>query len=225
MFLTIRKSVIGFVCFALIVAGLAIIFGVKSTMTKPNMQKVVVIDAGHGGRDGGAVGSETDESFLNLQYALALKDVLQEFNYKVVLTRDDMGGLYSPLASNKKLSEMKKRIGIIKSVSPDLVISIHMNSFASADVRGAQVFYAQDSQSSKSLAQSIQDNLFENVDYAKKTAKAGDYYILNCSPVPSVLIECGFISNPEEEKLLLNKNYCKKFCYQVACGVFSYYRF
>ena len=136
-----------------------------------------------------------------------------------------MTGLYSPLASNKKRSEMEKRIEIIEKTNPDMVISIHMNSFTSEEVRGSQVFYSEGKESGKALAESVQTSLHKNVEYAKKTAKIGDYYILNCSPSPSILIECGFVSNPEEEKLLLDNDYCQNFCYFVACGIVSYFGF
>lgn len=174
------------------------------------------------GRDGGAVGERTVESELNLQFSLVLKDVCEQFGYKVVLTRDDMAGLYSPLASNKKRSEMEKRISIIQNANPDMVISIHMNSFASDEARGAQVFYADGAESGRVLAEKVQTSLHNNIDYAKKTTKIGDYYILNCSPAPSILIECGFISNFEEETFLMNEEYQQKFCYCVVCGIIGY---
>lgn len=206
----------------LIICTLGIYFGVRSVVAKPNLSPIIVIDAGHGGRDGGAVGEHTTESELNLQYALTLRDICEQFGFAVVLTRDDMTGLYSPLADNKKRSEMEKRIKIIEKTNPDMVISLHMNSFSSDQVRGAQVFYAEKAESGKAFAESVQKSLHESIDYAKSTAKVGDYYILNCSPNPSILVECGFISNAEEEQLLLDSSYRQKFCYQIVCGIISY---
>ena len=134
-----------------------------------------------------------------------------------------MAGLYSPLASNKKKSEMEKRIEIITKSNPDMVISLHMNSFSSEEARGAQVFYAEGAEGGRTLAENVQKMLHNNIDYAKKIAKVGDYYILNCSPSPSILVECGFISNPEEESLLLDGNYRQNFCYHIVCGIISYF--
>lgn len=220
-----KKMIIVFVCMFLLIVGIGIYFTVKATSAKPNLAPVIVIDAGHGGRDGGAVGDNSTESELNLQYAMALKDLCEQFGYNVVMTRDDMAGLYSPLASNKKRSEMEKRIEIIENAKPDMVISIHMNSFSSEEARGAQVFYGEGKESGQALAESVQTSLNKNIDYAKKTAKMGDYYILNCSPSPSILIECGFVSNPEEETLLLDEDYRQNFCYFVVCGIISYFGF
>ncbi len=221
--LTVNKKKI-FAVFALVIliASLGIYFGVKAVGAKPNLAPVIVIDAGHGGQDGGAVGEQSVESELNLQYALTLKDICEQFGYNVVLTRDDMTGLYSPLADNKKRSEMQKRIEIIEKTNPDMVISLHMNSFSSDEARGAQVFYADGAESGQTFAQCVQTSLNNNVDYAKRTAKVGDYYILNCSPNPSILVECGFISNAEEEALLIDETYRQDFCYYVVCGIISY---
>ena len=143
MFLTIKKKVLVCVVMAIIVVvtTVGVFFCVQATSSKPNLQKVIVIDAGHGGREGGAVGENSIESELNLQYALALQGICNQFGFNVVMTRDDMAGLYSPLASNKKRSEMEKRIEIIQNANPDLVVSIHMNSFSSDEARGSQVFY------------------------------------------------------------------------------------
>ena len=140
-----------------------------------------------------------------------------------MLTRKDMGGLYNPLSSNKKRSEMEKRQSIIKKAKADLVVSVHMNSFPSDEVRGAQVFYAEDSESGRAFAESVQSYLHKKVKYAKKTAKVGDYYILNCSNSPSILVECGFVSNAEEEAMLLDENYRNEFCYYVLCGALMYF--
>ncbi|MBE7075926.1 MAG: N-acetylmuramoyl-L-alanine amidase [Clostridiales bacterium] len=177
------------------------------------------------GIDGGAEGDFANESELNLKYSLTLKEKLEQYGFRVVLTRKDMAGLYSPLASNKKRSEMEKRKKIIEKAKPAFVISVHMNSFSSANVRGAQVFYANGSVGGQALAESVQTRLNQNLDYAKVTAKVGDYYILNCTDNPSILIECGFLSNPEEEQLLMREDYRNKFCYNVLCGLLSYYAF
>lgn len=219
------------ICIAALLVGVlvsvGVLFCVRSASVKPNLQHTIVIDAGHGGKDGGAVGVQTGitESALNLEYSLYLKDLCQQFGFKVVLTRSDMGGLYSPLASNKKRSEMETRRKIIEKSNADLVVSVHMNSFSSSEGRGAQVFYADGSEAGQKLAQSVQTMLHGDIGYAKKTAKVGDYYILNAIESPSILVECGFLSNAEEEVLLQEDGYMHDFCYSVLCGILGYFDF
>lgn len=191
----------------------------------PKAAHTIVIDAGHGGKDGGAVGEHTTESELNLEYTLILKDICKQFGFDVVLTRSDMNGLYNPLAKNKKRSEMEKRKEIIEKSRADLVVSIHMNSFPSSEARGAQVYYAEGSESGKELAEKVQTSLYRSVEYSKKTSKSGDFYVLNCSNKPSILVECGFLSNPEEETLLADKEYQHEFCYNLFCGILQFLSF
>lgn len=225
-FFSIRKQTLCvFVC-VLILSCLIFgtIFAVRQ-VSLPRAQYTIVLDAGHGGKDGGAQGQFVDESALNLKYCLKLKDKLEKFGYKIVLTRKNMEGLYSPLAPNKKKSEMEKRKKIIDKSNADLVISIHMNSFPSSKARGAQVFYGDSNESGKFLAESVAQNLNEQIEFAKKTPKVGDYFVLNCTNKAGILIECGFLSNLDEEKLLIDDTYCDKFCYAVLCGIVKYFKF
>ncbi len=224
--LTLRKRaiVIG-LCVLLCVAGVVIYFTAIRPTFQPKPQYTIVIDAGHGGRDGGAVGktTETTESYLNLQFSLKLKSICEEYGFKVVLTRKDMNGLYSAFASNKKRSEMEKRMEIIESANPDLVVSIHMNSFSNSSARGAQVFYAENFPENEEFAQTVQDALNEKIPNAKKTAKSSDFYVINTTSKPSILVECGFLSNPEEERLLVSEEYQEDFCYVLFYGILSYF--
>ena len=224
IFVVFRKKWMVFVLVLMIVFSSILVFSTVMETSIPKPQYTVVIDAGHGGKDGGAVGRTTGvtESYLNLQYSLLLREIFEQFDFKVVLTRSDMNGLYSTFSTNKKKSEMENRKRIIDKVNPDIVISVHMNSFGTTEGRGAQVFYAKGNQSGELLAQSVQDSLFKDVQYAKSTAKEGDYYVLNAIKNPSILIECGFLSNPEEEVLLQEEEYMQRFCYDVFCGVVAY---
>lgn len=227
-FLTIKKQIVCvvLVCAILLCSLVGICCAVKST-SSPRASYTIVIDAGHGGIDGGAVGKQTEvtESFLNLKYATVLKNICEQYGFNVVLTRKDMSGLYSAFAQNKKRSEMEKRKQIIEKTQPDLVVSIHMNSFSGAQSRGAQVFFQEGSANGEILADAVQTMLYKNVDYSKQTSKSGDFYVLNCSNSPSILIECGFLSNPEEELLLQKDDYAYKFCYFVLCGILQYFSF
>lgn len=226
VFLVLKKKwVVAILCAIVLICGIGAFYSVRAATAQPRFQKVVVLDAGHGGKDGGAVGKLTDESQLNLKYCLVLKEKFEQFGFKVVLTRKNMEGLYSPFATNKKKSEMEKRKQIIESANPDLVISVHMNSFPSSKARGAQVFYGQGNESGQALAQSVGQTLSAEIEYAKQTAKVGDYFVLNCTNYPSILVECGFISNPDEELLLTSEDYQNKFCYALVCGVLKYFKF
>ena len=183
----------------------------------------VVIDAGHGGIDGGCEGySGTVESEINLEYAQTLKEYCDSFGFKTIMTRTNESGLYSPFAINKKKDDMKNRKSIIEKAKPDAVISIHMNSYSASSSRGAQCFYNKDNKNSKMLADSIQKQFVQNLVKPRKTTQSGDYYMLNCTQYSSVIVECGFISNQEEEKLLLNKDYKDNVCYSILCGILSY---
>ncbi len=184
----------------------------------------IVIDAGHGGRDGGSVGvNGTIEKKINLEYALLLKQKLVKDGYKVVLTRENDDGLYSAFAKNKKQSDMNARFKIIENANPNLVISIHMNSYINPSAQGATTYYRVGDGASKTCADLIQKSLATYCGARFQTGKVGDYYMLNCSYYTAVLIECGFISNPEEEKLLNSDDYKNKLINAIYNGVLLYF--
>ena len=196
---------------------------VKAVSSKRN-GICIVLDAGHGGRDGGCVGvNGSVEKDLNLKYTLKLKEKLVGYGYKIVLTRNNDDGLYSPLATNKKVSDMNVRMKKIKEVNPNLVVSIHMNSFADKSVCGANCFYKIDDEASINCANLIQKSLFKQCSVRSESAKKGDYFMLNCSYYTSVLIECGFLSNPEEEQKLNSNEYLEQFTNAVADGILLYF--
>ncbi len=224
-FLTIKKrtilitlSVVVLLCF-----GVGIFYAVQ-VASSPKPEYTIVIDAGHGGRDGGAVGSSgITESELNLKYAKELEALCKDFGIGVVMTRSDMNGLYDESASNKKRSEMERRKNIINSSNADLMISLHMNSFPLTSSNGAYVFYASGSEQGYSLAKSVQQSLCQSFDNARNFVTVGDYFVLNYAEMPSVLVECGFLSNPQEEANLKSDEYCQKFCYTLLVGILSYF--
>ena len=224
-FLTIKKRTILFVLTAVIllfsVIGACFVIQVSS----PKPKYTIVIDAGHGGRDGGAVGVNTGvtESELNLMYAKELEKLCEEFGIGVTMTRSDMNGLYDESAPNKKKSEMERRKNIINGSGADLMVSLHMNSFPLPSGKGAQVFYASGSEQGFDLAKSVQTSICQNFDSARNYVSVGDYFVLNYSEMPAVLVECGFLSNPEEENLLQTEEYCEKFCYSILAGILGYF--
>ena len=212
------------VAFLIFVLLTFVFSGIVSFQTSKLNGITIVVDAGHGGRDGGSVGKlGTIEKEINLKYALALKDKLVSAGYKVVLTRSTDDGLYSELANNKKVSDMNARMQIIKKANPSLVISIHMNSFADASVKGANCFYKVDDEASKACADLIQKSLNTFCGAKNSLSKEGDYFMLNCSYYTSVLVECGFLSNSEEEKLLKTDEYMNKITDAISSGVLLYF--
>lgn len=199
-------------------------FGVKANSNNI-LNYTIVLDAGHGGMDSGSLGVSTNvkESELNLKIVKKLEKQLSAFGFKVVLTRNNESGLYSESAENKKLDDMKKRKAIIEKCKANLVVSVHMNSFPTKSEKGAQVFYIKESANGKMLADSIQSQLYKNVPNARKNSNYGDLYILRCTENPSVLVECGFLSNPEEEALLMQEEHQQLLSYQIFCGIVKYF--
>ncbi len=185
----------------------------------------IVVDAGHGGSDPGKVGiNDALEKDINLALALKLKALLEEDNIDVVLTRDSDAGLYSESATNKKIEDMQKRCQIITDANPVFTISLHQNSYPTADIKGAQVFYYGQSAKGKELAELIQKNLIAEVDPENhREAKANEsYYLLKKTPTPTVIVECGFLSNEEEAALLLTDDYQNQLVYAIHLGILEY---
>ncbi len=185
----------------------------------------IVLDAGHGGIDGGVSGvrSGIKESELNLKVVKKLEKYLIDAGMVVYLTRNSDAGLYGVASSSLKRKDMENRKKIIEKVKPNLVISIHMNKYSVSTRRGAQVFYNSNNEKSKILAKSIQDN-FNAMPEATRECSilAGDYYIIKCTEYPSIIAECGFLSNPEEEALLLTDNYQDSLAYYIFKGISTY---
>lgn len=224
-FLTIKKKTIVIILSVLIAFASVISVAAITTSSMPKPEYTIVIDAGHGGRDGGAIGKNTGvtESELNLMYAKELQSLCEDYGIGVVMTRSDMNGLYDESATNKKKSEMERRKSIINGSGADIMISLHMNAFPLPSSNGAYVFYAKGSEQGLNLAKSVQTSLCQSFDNARQYVSVGDYFVLNYSTMPSVLVECGFLSNPQEEKNLQSKEYCEKFCYSLLAGILAYF--
>ncbi len=227
MFLTIKKSSI-FIALACIICAIAIplffnyLTGSTSAQIRPYC---VVLDAGHGGSDGGCVGaSGVKESDLNLLIVKKMVPYFEDFGIKVVLTRSDAAGLSDIGSDNEKLSDMEARRDIIQNANANLVLSIHMNSFPDSREHGIQTFYQEDIEDSKRLAEAIQDHLISHIDGARPFANSGDYYILKCSTTPTALVECGYLSNPSDEANLIRDDYQEKLAYHIFCGVLRYFQ-
>lgn len=185
----------------------------------------IAVDAGHGGSDPGKVGvNDALEKDINLALALKLHDLLEKKEITVILTRDSDASLAPLDATNKKASDMQKRCQIISDANPIFTISLHQNSYPAEEVKGAQVFYYSQSEQGKELAEILQSSLVSRVDpQNKRTAKANEsYYLLKKTPTPTVIVECGFLSNPTEAELLLDEAYQDKLVRAVYMGILEY---
>ncbi len=215
------------IALALITASILCSVGIVAVVESkaiPRPKYTIVIDAGHGGRDDGSTGvTGVKESDINLKIAKTLKVYLETLGIKVILTRADGNGLYDANATNFKASDMAKRIEIIDNAKADMVISIHCNSYKNSSESGAQAFYQEDDENGKKFAEDIQSQLINQLNGARDSANKGDFYILKESKTTAVLIECGFLSNPNEEKLLNSTNYQNKVAYAIMCGVVKYF--
>ena len=200
------------------------IFALSETASESVALKVV-IDAGHGGIDGGVVGIESGvkESDINLDLARRLGRCFQEAGFLVVQTRETEAGLYGTATAGYKKRDMKKRAEIINKSNPTLVISVHQNFFSARSRRGAQVFFRASNERSVTLACLIQASLNNMEECVRESEPLkGDYYILNCNDFASVIVECGFLSNAEDEKLLLDSNYRDKVAAAITAGALQY---
>lgn len=187
----------------------------------------ICIDAGHGGDDRGKVGTQgTKEKEINLQIAIKLKKRLEKEGMKVVMTREDDADLADKKASSQKVSDMRNRVKIIEDADPVVTISIHQNSYTNSSVKGAQTFYYGESAEGKLLAETLQKSLIENLDPANyREAKANEsYYLLKKTPTPTVIVECGFLSNPDEELKLQKEDYQGKIVDAICEGLLAYLR-
>ena len=225
--ITVKKGIIAAV--AIIVAigiALGIYCGTAASAVVSAAEKIVVIDAGHGGVDAGVLGVNTSvkESDINLAISRKLKGYFSAAGFTVVMTRTGNGGLYGVYSSGFKMRDMKRRKAIIEECAADLVISIHQNKCSIPSRRGGQVFYDKDSESGKELAALIQTAINGMDECVREYSPlVGDYYMLKCTENPSVIVECGFLSNAEDEKLLLDEEYQKKLAYAIFKGAIAYY--
>lgn len=185
----------------------------------------IVIDAGHGGDDPGKIGiNGVLEKDINLTIAHKLKELLEAQGYEVIMTRTTGEGLYQPGTKNMKVEDMQKRCGIITKAMPVFTVSIHQNSYPEEYVKGAQVFYYGQSKEGEALAKKIQNSLITYLDPENhRVEKANEsYYLLKKTPTPTVIVECGFLSNSEEAELLNTNEYQDKVAWAIMMGILQY---
>ncbi len=201
----------------------------KETSSLPVTQKVIILDAGHGKPDEGASNSSgvTEES-INLAITKKLQNLLEQSGSTVILTRSDENGIYdlnSNSIRNKKVSDIKNRVKIGNTSSADIFVSIHLNKIEQSQYYGWQTFFKNNNEQSKKLAQSIQIGLNNSIQKENKreSLKITGKYIIEHVEIPTTIVECGFLSNPEESQQLQNDEYQSRLAWGIYTGIMDYF--
>lgn len=215
---------------------LALAIGIRCVSFKKVIEAVsetdevtVIIDAGHGGIDGGTSTKDgTIEKDINLSIALKLRDTLESMGINTVMTRIDDRSIHDEDAKtikNQKVSDIKNRLKLIQTTPNAIFVSIHQNHFENPKYYGTQVFYSKNNPESKTLAETIRKSIVGNLQSENKreTKQSGkEIYLLYNSLAPSVMVECGFLSNEEETSKLKNEQYQQEFAFFTALGISEY---
>lgn len=199
---------------------------------KSENTQTIVLDAGHGGEDGGAVGVDgIIEKNINLSISLKLRDLLEASGYNVIMTREKDEAIYDDTAETlreKKRSDLHNRADMIKENSNHnaIFVSIHQNKFPDTKYFGTQIFYSKNNAESQSLASGIKESVVGLIqpDNARETKPADkNVYLLHHAQIPAVVVECGFLSNKEEAQKLTKEYYQKQMAFCVYCGIINYF--
>lgn len=222
------------VCIAFIYSACFFELGISASRTEyvdafvEKGKKTIVIDAGHGGEDSGAIGFDSVyEKDLNLEIAFKLGEYLTSSGYDVIFTRTEDKLLYTEeqnVKGMRKINDLKNRVAIADSYDNAILVSIHMNSYGAAQCSGLQVYYSANNDDAHNLADAVQGEVVSRLQSTnKRKTKSGEgIYILENSKNPAILIECGFLTNPEECKKLSEKEYQKELCFAILCGIILY---
>ena len=229
-----KKRLVILGIFLLLVISICVIMQFKEPETKetvalPVSNKVIVVDAGHGEPDGGAVSSNgISEAEINLKIALKLHNLLEQSGATVMLTWSDENGIYDldkETLKQKKVSDIKNRVKIGNSSSADIFVSIHLNKIPQQQYSGWQTFFKKDCENGKKLATAIQENLKQAVqkENDRVPMKIDNVYIVKNVEIPLTIVECGFLSNTEEEKQLQDDNYQNRLSWGIYNGIIDYF--
>ncbi len=222
----LTMSIIG--CFVLLAVCARVTEHALPVSTAPTDKPTVVLDAGHGGLDSGAVGvNGTLEKNVNLSIVLTLRDMLELSGFNVVLTRDEDISIYDPGVTgirNQKLNDMDNRLKIIQSHPDSVFLCIHQNNYTDPLYFGGQMFYNNNNPNNRSLAQIMQNRFAQLQPGNDREIKlTGDeLFLLKSNPNPSLMIECGFLSNPDEEAKLSTWEYQQKVAFTIYSGLMEY---
>lgn len=227
MFIVIRKKALLLILIVAIAAVMVPATVFTMLTISPQIKDArIVIDAGHGGIDYGVSGvlTKVKESDLTLEISKLVNGYAESGELKPIMTRKNADGLYGLPVSSFKRRDMNKRIKIIKEHNPEVVLSIHMNYYTASYRRGIQVFYSK--ASDEEFARCMQDYLNRTMNMPTLgrnfTQMKGDYFISKESPCPAIIVECGFLSNPEDEALLLDAEYRMLLSYQIFSATVLY---
>jgi N-acetylmuramoyl-L-alanine amidase len=236
MIIVMKKSnviLVGLI-FALLLAiySLNMNLDTQASITGKELQRTVVIDAGHGGEDPGKVSSYSDlkEKDLNLKIAVKVKELLENDNYKVIMTREEDKLVYTEGTTNiyeKRKQDLTRRKDIMDNGGAQIVVSIHLNSFSDSRYYGAQTFYPPNSPESLKLANSLQSTLRDKLDKDNKRApqeKKDPIVILTDLKTPTTIVECGFLSNAAEEQKLGTEEYQSRIADSIKEGIDKYFQ-
>ncbi len=221
---------IGIFCFSTILcANISNVEKTVLTSATPVTEKVVVIDAGHGKPDEGAESSNgTTEEKTNLEILLKLQKLLEESGATVLLTRSDENAIYDldkKTLKDKKVSDIKNRVKIGNESHADIFVSIHLNKGDSSNYSGWQTFYKKNDEEGKRLATLIQDELKETIDSSNNRVahEIDNVYLVKNVEIPITIVECGFLSNPQEEGKLLTDDYQNQLAWGIYSGILKYF--
>ncbi len=199
------------------------------TVATPVNNKVVVLDAGHGKPDEGAQSSKgTTEAETNLKIVLKVQTLLEQSGATVILTRSDENAIYDldkKTLREKKISDIHNRVKIGNESSADIFVSIHLNKIPQQQYWGWQTFYNEKDEQSNKLANNLQNSLNNSIqkDNKRVPLKIENIYIMKHVEIPISIVECGFLSNPEEEAQLLDNNYQDKLAWGIYIGIMDYF--
>lgn len=217
---------------SIFISGFSIASAIKENnliiSTSAKQERVIIIDAGHGGEDSGAVGiNGVYEKDLNLEIALLIGEELKNRGYTVVYTRTEDKMLYSPeenIRGMRKISDLKNRCKIASEYDDAILVSVHMNAFGSSKYSGLQVYYADKDVNSRLLAEKIQTKVANEIQTSntRQVKNGKSLFILDNSEATSVIIECGFLSNADECEKLSQKEYQKQLSFSIVCGIIEY---
>lgn len=232
--IVLNKKRITIIMLSIFVSVFVFIFTTETKTTIPTVSlpisgKTIVIDAGHGKPDEGAQSSTgTTEAAINLKIALKLQNLLEQNGTTVILTRSDENAIYdidSKTLKQKKISDIHNRVKIGNESSADIFVSIHLNKIPQQQYDGWQTFYREGSSEGQKLAVSIQNSLNNAIQKENnRLAKTIDnIYIIKHVEIPITIVECGFLSNPEEEKKLLDDEYQNKLAWGIYNGIIEYF--
>lgn len=209
------------ICFFLVTISMPKVTAVVKNLNL--LGKTIVLDAGHGGKDEGASSGQIKESKLNLILVKKLEKELISRGATVYLTREDDNDL-STTTINRKRSDLYRRAQYINKISPDIYISLHLNSSPSPSWRGLQIFYTNNNKENKEIALSLTNYLKEKLSNTREAKKDSTYYMYKHIKSPGVLIEAGFISNPSDNYLLRDEKYQNKLITLIADSIENYYQ-